>query len=208
MKPKMSRPIRENIKIDYENNNITITWEYAIVETINGNTKTHAVTIHNNFTKLTGIRQVIFLCKTERPNHYVLTTTEPPEHIKYKTVKPHYVNKHAKIILSKKIMQVHKGQKLRIKYYPRETDIYGMGTPRIDLEVYTPKPKIKNTAKMINTHPAKLEWTTTNGEIPEDLKPLLSPEDQQLIQELKTTKITIPTQTLKPEIKEIVVNED
>lgn len=201
----MQKLLREPIAIEYdEDNRLSIVWTYAIIENINGKHKYYTVALNKKFLKLTGIRQAVFICKTETPGKFHLTTKEPPENATYKLEKPHSNKQHTKITLPRGIVKAKKGDKIKIRYYPREEDAYNTGGPKIELEVYEPERASQSTAKIIpqKDKGAKIEWETNKEEIPYDLTQFLTRKEEEQIKKMGNIKVTLDTQT-----NEIIMEE-
>lgn len=201
----MEKLFREPIAVEYdEKNRLSIVWTYKIIETQNGRHKHYNVTVNKKFIKLTGIRQATFICKTETPGKFHLTTREPPEDVTYKLEKPHSNKQHTKITLPKNIIKAKKGDKIKIRYYPMEEDAYNTGGPKIELEVYKPKLLPEPTVKVIpqKDKAIKLQWEIKNGEISDNLRKLLTKKEEKQIMCMEKGLVTLDMATNEIKIGE------
>ncbi len=200
----MRKTLREPVEVEYEDGRLAIVWYYKVIETRNGKHKNYNITTNTKFTTITGIRQAVFVCKTDTPNLFNITTVEPPVGVEYILERPYKGKQHTKLILSKKIMNPKKGDKVKIKYYPRETDEYGSNGPHITMELYTPEPEPESKAEIIprKNMAALLQWTKKGKHIPKDLKTLVTEKDLEKIKKTKDATITLDTSTNEISIEE------
>ena len=193
----MARKPNDPLSVEYENNQLIIEWDYKIVKTNRGRSTQYSVSVNERFIKLTGIRQALFISKSLIPDKYIFSTTEPPEDVEYKLEKPHDSRIHIKINLPKNIMNLSSGQRIKLRYFPGQKDIYNLGGPKIEAEVYTPEKEqdITGTLKTRNEAPPIIEWEIHNT-IPDDLVPLLTNNQMEEIRKHEKVIVTLDVKTL------------
>ena len=123
----MSFKIEKNPK----NNEPLIKWTYKITGSTHHlqksnktmlETRLHQTTLNQDLKKLLNIRNVLFIYYHEPTQKYYITTTEPPEGVEFKNVKPQTIKKQTNINIPKKFFKDLDNKQATFIYHSHTSD--------------------------------------------------------------------------------------